>query len=1004
MAYVTTDSSHWRWFFALLIIILVEVLNSGRGWAQASVLTYHNDNFRTGANTSETQLTPANVGGGNFGKLFDQLVDGEIYAQPLYVPNINIPGKGTHNLLIVNTEGDSVYAFDADSNSGVNATPLWQASLIDTAHGATSGATTVPSSVYPTAGNGAPACNNINPQYGSTATPVIDATNQVIYVEAFSYEGGTYVHRLHALDLTTGAEEPYSPVVVTGAVAGTGDGGSTITFNAFNHNARPALLLSNGVVYVAYGASCGDQSTPFHGWVFAYGAGTLSQLGSFVTTPYGGMGGIWMSGAGLAADTAGNVYLSSGNGDFDTVNNPATDFGDSVLKLTLTGSALGISDYFTPFNQATLSSTDKDLASGGLVLLPDQAGAYPHELVTAGKEGRIYVLNRDQFTLSNQHYCANCSSDPQIVQESASGIINGSFSSPVYWNNTVYFWTSNLYLKAFPISNGTVDFSSPSITTDAFKFPGAQVAVSADGTSNGIVWAVSTNGYKTGNPAVLRAYDASNLATRLYSSDQVAGDAPGAAVRFAVPTVVNGKVYLGSHDRVSVYGLSSSGPTPTPTPTATVSGTPTPASTPTATSTATDTPTATATDTATATSTPTDTPTATTTATVTNTVTPTVTSTATSTGTPTPTDTPTATVTVTQTRTATATTTPTATDTPTVSSTVTPTGTSTATATLSATVTPTRTPTATATQTRTPTATASATRTATPSATLTVTPTGTPTVTVTATRTATTTATPTSTSTASATATSTATFTSTATPSVTTTVTPTSTPTVTPTATPTPVSITAVTAAPVRVGFGGVHATGSSKVHRLILRNQGNATALFNEPQTATAPALQPVAFTIANNGCSAPLLPHQTCKIDLLFSPPIPGRLTGALMVPYNGGSVQVALVGTGLPAKANAPKSVDFGNAKVGQAGRTLKIKIANNDPITLQLGARNPLTSNFTIVADGCSNQTLAPRSSCIVSLTFAPQTGVSGPVNDSLGYSYSYGVNTGVVTSKLVGHAR
>ncbi len=286
---------------------LLLLASQGESWAQTSVLTYHNDNFRTGANTSETQLTPANVGSGSFGKLFDQSVDGEIYGQPLYVPNVTIPGKGAHNVLIVNTEGDSVYAFDADNNAGGNATPLWNVSLIDTAHGAASGATTVPSSVYPFDSANEPACGNIWPQYGSTGTPVIDTLNQVIYVEAFSYEGGNYVHRLHALDLTTGAEKPYGPVIVSGTVSGTGDGGTTVTFNPFEENARPGLLLSNGTVYVAYGASCGDQ-VPFHGWVFAYGAGTLAQKGVLNTTPNGSFGGIWMTGSGLAADNAGNVY------------------------------------------------------------------------------------------------------------------------------------------------------------------------------------------------------------------------------------------------------------------------------------------------------------------------------------------------------------------------------------------------------------------------------------------------------------------------------------------------------------------------------------------------------------------------------------------------------------------------------------------------------------------------------------------------------------------------
>jgi hypothetical protein len=603
-----------RGFIDLALVAPIMLLEAGSAWAQAAVLTYHNDNSRGGTNIEETQLTPVNVPG-NFGRLFSQLVDGEIYAQPLYVPNLSIPGRGSHNLVVMNTEHDSVYAFDADSNANGNAAPLWQISLIDSAHGAAAGAAPVPASAYPVDSDNLPDCGSISPELGSTSTPVIDTGSGTVYVEAFSYEGGTYVHRLHALDLTTGAEKTFGPVVIGGTVAGTGDGGTTVTFNPYAENNRAALLLASGTVYVAFAGSCGDQVAPFHGWLFAYAAGTLKQTGTFLTTPNGGLGGIWMTGSGPAADASGNVYLSTGNGLFDTVNNPATDFGDSILKLTLGSGGLAVADYFTPYNQQTLADNDVDVSSGGVMLLPDQPGPYPHELVAAGKEGRIYLINRDQFTLLNQHYCANCASDPQIVQESASGEINGVFSSPVYWNGTVYYWTPDLYLKAYPLVNGLVNYGGVSISTDAYRWPGANLSISGNGTSNGIIWALKTDAYATGGAVVLRAYDAANLNNRLYSSDQNANDAAGPAVRFTVPTVVNGKVYVGSHDRLSIYGLLSGTPTPTPsaTPTSTSSvlPTPTPNPTPTATPTGIITPTPTPTLAPTPTLTPTTTPTST---------------------------------------------------------------------------------------------------------------------------------------------------------------------------------------------------------------------------------------------------------------------------------------------------------------------------------------------------------------------------------------------------------
>jgi hypothetical protein len=571
-------------------------------WAQTPVLTYHYDNLRTGQNTSETTLTTANVAN-NFGSLFSQPVDGQIYAQPLYVPNLPIPGLGTHNVVFVNTENDSVFAFDADSNAGIDSPPLWQVSLVDAAHGAAAGATPVPASLFPVDGAGHPDCGSINPVLGSTSTPVIDPSTKTIYVEAYSYENGAYVHRLHALDITTGAEKNFGPVTIAGAVPGTGDGGSTVVFDPHTELNRPALTLANGTVYVAYAASCADELVPFHGWVFGYDAGSLTPQSIFLTTPNGNEGGIWNTGDGLGVDASGNIYATTGNGTFDTVNVPATDLGSSVLKLTPSNGVLNLADYFTPYNQQALSDTDKDLASGGFLLLPDQPGPLPHEIVAAGKEGKIYLINRDQFTTLNQHYCANCGADPQIVQESGAGYLGSVFSTPVYWNSTLYWWTPGLYLKAIPLVNGQLDLNNFTRTPDSYGWPGANLSISANGNSNGILWALKTDAFSSGGAAVLRAYDATNVSNRLYSSDVNPNDAAGPAVKFTGPMVANGKVYVGSANQLTVYGLSGPTPTPSPTSTSIPSPTATPSSTvnPTPTIAATNTPTATATVTVTAT-------------------------------------------------------------------------------------------------------------------------------------------------------------------------------------------------------------------------------------------------------------------------------------------------------------------------------------------------------------------------------------------------------------------
>ncbi len=523
----------------------------------AGVFTQHNDIGRTGQNLNESILTPTNVNTASFGKLFSQAVDGFIYAQPLYVPNVSIAG-GTHNVIYVATEGDSVYAFDADSNSGTNGGLLWHASMIDTAHGAAPGATTVNIQA-----DLLESCNDLVPQVGITSTPVIDPSSGTMYVEAKSKENGNYIHRLHAIDITTGAEKPPGPVAITATVSGNGDGGSTVSLDGLHHLNRVGLLLLNGTIYIGYASHC--DTPPWHGWLLAYDAGTFAQTSLIVTTPNGGDGGFWMSGAGVAADSNANIFIASGNGDFDTVNVPAQELGDTIMKLFNTNSStLSLVDYFTPYDQGTLDDGDIDLGSGGVLLLPDQPGGVTHELVESGKEGSIYLINRDQMTAGNMHYCqTTCGSyptgmDTQITQE-----INGQIqglglrSTPAYFNSTVYFCGAGDNLKAFPLNNGLLATSPSEVSGHIFQFPGCTPAPSANGNTNGIIWAVDTSTYgveaSSLGPAVLYAYQAGTLSS-LWNSSQNGTDTAGDAVKFAVPTVANGKVYLGTQTELDVYG------------------------------------------------------------------------------------------------------------------------------------------------------------------------------------------------------------------------------------------------------------------------------------------------------------------------------------------------------------------------------------------------------------------------------------------------------------------
>ena len=507
-------------------VTISEIASSG---PFTGVLTYHNDNSRTGQNLNESVLSPANVTQSKFGKLFSYPLDGQVFAQPLYVYKVPIDGQN-HNVIYVATEHDTVYAFDADNKAS---SALWSVSFLNSAEGVTP----IPSSDLD---------SPINPEIGVTSTPVIDGNSGTLYVLAATKENGNYVHRLHALDITSGAEKFGGPVVIQGSVPGSGSGSSNgqITFQTKIQLQRPALLLSKGVIYLAW-ASYNDHGL-YHGWVMAYDASTLHQIAIWNDTPNGERGGIWQSGCGLSADSAGNVYVAIGNGTFDAYAGGA-NYGDSFIKLTLNGSSLSVTDYFTPFNQQTLSDEDSDLGSSGLVLLPDQAGVNPHLGISAGKEGKIYLVNRDhlgKFQSDN---------DSQIVQSIPDALgttpDDRNFSSAVYWNGSVYFVGNTDAIKQFQLNSGLLSTSPVSQSSHQFGYTGTS-SISANGSGNGILWTMEAGG------SVLHAYDATNLANELYNSKQAGSrDFFGSAIRFNPPTVANGKVYVAGQTEIAVFGL-----------------------------------------------------------------------------------------------------------------------------------------------------------------------------------------------------------------------------------------------------------------------------------------------------------------------------------------------------------------------------------------------------------------------------------------------------------------
>ncbi len=514
-----------------------------------NVPTWRYNNTHRGANTHETLLTTANVNATGFGKLFSAAVDGYVYAQPLYVSGITMPDGLVHNVIYVATEHDSVYAFDADTNGGTNAQPLWQASMLDTAHGAAAGATTVPSTDLGT--------HDIVPEIGITSTPVYDLPSQTLYVVAKSKENGIYIQRIHALNMLTGAEQSNSPsqpisAIVTGS--GNGSSGSQLPFSAMWQMNRVALSLFKGYLYVAFG-SHGDNG-PWHGWVMAYDATTLQQTGVICLSPNGFGNGVWGAGAGLPIDTVsapGRLFLSAGNGSYTSYPplSSNVDYGNSIVRLDLGNGSLTPGSAFTPFNQAALTGGDVDQGSGGNLMLPDQPGAHQHELLQVGKEGRILLLDRDNLG----GYAPGGTSNTNVVQDIPNQT-GGLWSTPAYWNGHVYMWGNGDVLKRFDLANGLLSTTPTDAGTVKSLFPGSSPVVSANGTENGIVWAVRTDAYNSNGSSILYAFDANNLANPIYESDtNPARDDAGPATKFAVPVVTNGNVYVAAAYQVDVYGL-----------------------------------------------------------------------------------------------------------------------------------------------------------------------------------------------------------------------------------------------------------------------------------------------------------------------------------------------------------------------------------------------------------------------------------------------------------------
>ncbi len=500
----------------------------------AQVTTSQYDNFRTGATLNEKALTPQNVNARQFGKLGAFKVDGAVYAQPLFLPSVEIPGKGAHDVLFVATEHDSVYAFDA---SRPGDPPLWQVSFLDKERG------TVPVSEDDAQ------CPFIRPEIGITSTPVIDSKTGTLYVLARTKirhraSSDEYFQHLHALAITTGIEKFGGPKLITASVAGKGAGATNrqIAFDPLHENPRAALLLANAAVYLTWASSC--DVDPYHGWVMAYDPQTLAQKAVLNVNPDGSEAGIWLSDTGPAADAEGNIYVPTGNGTFDA-GSGGRDYGDSVLKLD--GSSLAIHDYFTPHDQDRISDADSDVGSSGPLLLPDQPGPHRHLLLQPTKDSTIYVIDRDQMGKFHRDH-------DDLIQIVHIG--GGGYGAMAYWNGRAFFAASDDYLHSYTLKNGQLAASESS----AMKFvnPGATPSISADGNRNAIVWAIATKTWNgpDNKQAIVYAFDAAKLGPPIYTSEQNSErDRAALAARFVIPIVFSGRVYFGTRSEVEVYGL-----------------------------------------------------------------------------------------------------------------------------------------------------------------------------------------------------------------------------------------------------------------------------------------------------------------------------------------------------------------------------------------------------------------------------------------------------------------
>jgi hypothetical protein len=501
--------------------------------AGTDVLTYHNDNSRSGQNLTETVLTPAAVNAAQFGLLRVLPADGLVDGQPLIASNVSVSGV-SRNVVFVVTENDSVYSYDADTGAAL-------------VHVSVLGSGETPSDNR--------GCGQVTPQIGVTATPVIDRSagpNGTLFVVAMSKNAaGGYLQRLHALDLSTLSERPNSPVAIQATYPGTANNSvGTTSFEPGQYEERAALLLLNGTIYTAWTSHCDD--TPYNGWIIGYDESTLAQSQVLNITPNGSEGAIWQAGGGMAADSAGNIYALVANGTFDTTLDASGfplqgDYGNAFIKLS-SATPLSVIDYFDMDNTVAESSGDVDLGSGGAMLLPDQidsTGVVRQLAVGAGKDGHLYVVNRNsmgKFSVSNN----------AIWEDMPGALPGGVWATPAYFQGTVYYGDVGGTLKAFGIQQAMLGKTPTSQTSVTFSYPGTAPAVSANGATNGIVWAVQNS-----SPAVLHAYAVGNLATELYNTNQAANgrDHFGAGNKFITPTIANGKVYVGTPAGVAVFGL-----------------------------------------------------------------------------------------------------------------------------------------------------------------------------------------------------------------------------------------------------------------------------------------------------------------------------------------------------------------------------------------------------------------------------------------------------------------